>query len=310
MWVWRVPVLKRLFALSFLTCLVFLALDAGRERLALADSRPAYAGRVALASEKARGELLTLPAVGGSPVGESGSEAVDPLDDYDDLPVADADIADPIEPWNRFWFGFNDVLYRGVFKPINAGYEAVTPTEFRLGLRNFFHNLLFPVRFFNCLLQGEFMDAGVEASRFIINSTAGFGGLMNPGARAKPLWSAEPDVIDTAQTFGSWGMGDGFYIVWPVIGPTTVRTSLGWVGDAAMNPITYVSPTWIPWAVSGGRGLANMGGILENYDSIRRIAVEPYLAVRSAYVQSSRARIPHDTPSAISEQNNKWVGGY
>ena len=305
--------LKRMFALSCLTCLFFLALIAVHGRQALADSRPAYAGRIALASEQARGETMVMPAAGGSPVGENGSQAagdVDPLDDYDDFPVADSTIADPIEPWNRFWFGFNDVLYRGVFKPINTGYEAITPTEFRQGLRNFFHNLLFPVRFFNCLLQGELMDAGVEASRFIINSTAGFGGLMNPGARAKPLWSDEPDVIDTAQTFGRWGMGDGFYIVWPVVGPTTVRTSLGWLGDAAMNPMTYVQPDWIPWAVSGGRGLANMGGILENYESIRRIAVEPYLAVRSAYVQSSRARIPHNTPSVSSEQNNTWVGGY
>ena len=96
---------------------------------------------------------------------------------------------------------------------------------------------------------------------------------------------------------------------WPVIGPTTVRTSLGWVGDVAMNPITYYAPSvWIPWSMTAGRSLANMGSVLENYESIRRIAVEPYLAVRSAYVQSSRSRIPHDTPSAISEQNNKWVG--
>lgn len=298
--------LKRLFSSIFLIFMVFFALAAAQSQIAFADSRPAYAGRVALASEKARGELLELPAVGGSPVGDSSSDEVDPLDDYDDLPVADADIADPLEPWNRFWFGFNDVLYRGVFKPINTGYEAITPVEFRSGLRNFFHNLLFPVRFFNCLLQGEFMDAGVEASRFIINTTAGFGGLMNPGARAKPLWSNEPDVIDTAQTFGRWGMGDGFYIVWPVIGPTTVRTSLGWVGDAAMNPMTYVSPDWIPWTATGGRALANMGGVLENYESIRRIAVEPYLAVRSAYVQASRAVIPHG-PSAVPEDGSKWV---
>ena len=301
--------LKRWFVSIFLTCTVFFALAAMQNQVALADSRPAYAGRVALVSEKADDGLLELPAAGGSPVGERNSEEGDPLDDYDDLPVANADIADPLEPWNRFWFGFNDVLYRGVFKPINKGYEAVTPVELRSGLRNFFHNLLFPVRFFNCLLQGEFMDAGVEASRFIINTTAGFGGLMNPGARAKPLWSDEPDVIDTAQTFGRWGMGDGFYIVWPVIGPTTVRTSLGWVGDAAINPMAYVSPDWIPWAVSGGRALANMGGILNNYESIRRIAVEPYLAVRGAYVQASRSQIPHG-PSADSEQISKWVGGY
>jgi phospholipid-binding lipoprotein MlaA len=294
-------VLKRLLTLSFFTCLFFFALIVWQSHLALADSRPIYAGRIALANEKICIEILALPAAGGSPVEETYDEELDPLDDYYDLPDGYTGIADPLEPWTRFWFGFNDGVYRGVFKPINKGYEAVTPAEFRMGMRNFFRNLLFPVRLFNCLLQGKFMDAGVETSRFIINTTAGFGGLMNPGARAKPLWSGEPDVVDTAQTFGRWGMGDGFYIVWPVIGPTTLRSSMGFVGDVAMNPITYVTPSWIPWTATGGRGLANMGGVLENYESIRRIAVEPYLAVRSAYVQSSRAKIPHNPREVISE---------
>lgn len=305
--------LKRVLAISCLTGLIFFALAAGQTKFASADSRPAFAGRVAMANEVARSEALVIPAAGGSPVGEPApvgkDSSFDPLDDYGDVSSPGADISDPLEPWNRFWFGFNDVLYRGVLKPISKGYEAVMPTEFQQGLRNFFNNLLFPVRFVNCLLQGEFMSAGVEASRFIINSTAGFGGLMNPGARAKPLWSPEPDVVDTAQTFGRWGMGDGFYIVWPVLGPNTLRSSLGMVGDAAMNPLTYVNPDWISWAVAGGRGLANLGGVLENYESIKRIAVEPYLAIRSAYVQSSRARVEHSN-SPSSEQDSKWVGGF
>ncbi len=303
--------LKQICAVS---CLVVFSVIVLFVEAADADSRPAYAGRVAMVNELAKTEPLVLPAAGGAPEDESQAATdYDPLDDdyeYDDFPVSDSIIADPIEPWNRFWFGFNDVLYRGVFSPINKGYEAVTPWEFRQGMRNFFRNLLFPVRLINCLLQGEFMDAGVETSRFILNTTLGFGGLMNPGARAKPLWSDEPDVVDTAQTFGRWGMGEGFYIVWPVLGPATVRTSLGMVGDAAMNPMTYVTPTWIPWAASGGRGLANLGGILENYNSVRRIAVEPYLAIRSAFVQSSRARIEQSSSSTTAEEHNKWVGGY
>ena len=76
-----------------------------------------------------------------------------------------------------------------------------------------------------------------------------------------------------------------------------------------MNPLTYVNPDWISWAVAGGRGLANLGGVLENYESIKRIAVEPYLAIRSAYVQSSRARVEHSN-SPSSEQDSKWVGGF
>lgn len=304
--------LKRVLIVSCLTGLVFFASLAGQTKSALADIRPAFAGRVALVNEKALSEPLLLPAAGGSPLGEpvtaKENSTFDPLDDYGDSSAPGADIADPLEPWNRFWFSFNDILYRGVLNPISKGYEAITPTEFQQGFRNFFRNLLFPVRFVNCLLQGEFMSAGVEASRFIINTTAGFGGFMAPGERAKPLWSPEPDVVDTAQTLGRWGMKDGFYIIWPVLGPNTLRSSLGLLGDAAMNPLTYVNPGWISWAVAGGRGLVNFSGVMENYEGIKRIAVEPYLAIRSAYVQSSRARVGHASPSA--DQDNQWVGGY
>ena len=99
------------------------------------------------------------------------------LDDYDQSPVQL--IADPMEPWNRFWFHFNDIFYLYVARPLYRGYDFIMPDEFQSGLKNFLTNLLFPVRFVNNLLQGKPMDAGVEFGRFIVNSTVGFGGFID-----------------------------------------------------------------------------------------------------------------------------------
>ena len=83
----------------------------------------------------------------------------DELDDYDDEPVQS--IADPLEGWNRFWFGFNDIFYVYVAKPAYTAWETITPHQVREGLSNFWHNLLFPMRFVNNLMQFRFMEAVV-----------------------------------------------------------------------------------------------------------------------------------------------------
>lgn len=97
----------------------------------------------------------------------------DELDDYDNAQVSA--IADPIEPWNRFWFGFNDIFYIYIANPAYRFWETVTPRQLRTAISNVWHNLLFPLRFVNNLLQFRFKAAGVEFGRFIINSTAGMG---------------------------------------------------------------------------------------------------------------------------------------
>ncbi|MDR3358189.1 MAG: VacJ family lipoprotein [Desulfovibrio sp.] len=212
------------------------------------------------------------------------------LDDYDDDASGGESIADPLEPWNRFWFGFNNFCYLHIVKPIHQGYAAVTPRQFRSGMKNFFFNLFFPVRFVNNIFQFRFMEAGVEFGRFIINTTTSLG-FANVAKDKKTIVPVEPGGEDFGQTLGSWGIGHGFYIVWPVIGPSSPRDTLGRIGNLFADPLFYVSP----WELATGAELYlrfnDMDDILPLYEEMNRAAVDPYIAMRQAYVNLRRIQV-------------------
>ena len=212
-----------------------------------------------------------------------------PNDDEDYLDAVSQTIPDPLEGWNRAMFSFNDVVLEHVARPSYSGYEYVTPGFMRTGITNFFHNLAFPVRFANNLLQGRWQAAGVEMSRFVLNTTAGLGGFFDVAKHHKPVVEVENE--DMGQTFGIWGVGEGFYIVWPLVGPSTVRDSAGKVGDYFLHPLTYVKP----WELSLGAGALStfndLDQVLDLYDDLKRAAIEPYSSVRDAYVQHRRAKL-------------------
>ena len=220
----------------------------------------------------------------------SSFAAVKPLDEDDDYLDAHAQVvADPLEPWNRAMLKFNDAMLDYVARPVYRGYAYVTPQFARTGIKNFFHNLAFPVRFVNNLLQGRPKAAGVEMSRFILNTTAGLGGLFDVAKDKKPIVPVEDE--DMGQTFGVWGAGEGFYIVWPLLGPSTLRDSTGMVGDYFLDPVTYVQPWELSLGISAGKTFNELDDILDLYDDLKRVAIEPYSSVRDAYVQYRRAKI-------------------
>ena len=121
-------------------------------------------------------------------------------------------------------FNFNDRLYFLVMKPVTEGYVYIAPVSIRLGVSNFFSNLSFPVRFTNSLLQCKGDGAAVELWRFLLNSTVGFLGFGNPAGRYPNLNQSDEDF---GQTLGSYGVGNGAYVVWPILGPSTLRDTLG-----------------------------------------------------------------------------------
>lgn len=203
------------------------------------------------------------------------------LDDYDTGPQQA--IADPLEPWNRFWFHFNDIFYLYIARPLYRGYDFVMPDEFQSGLKNFLSNLLFPVRFVNALLQGRVQAAGVEFGRFIVNSTVGFGGFIDAAKGRKTVVSVDPIGEDLGQTLGYWGMGEGFYLVWPIIGPSSARDSVGLAGDAFLNPSFYLSSWQLSAAINGTLRFNSLGDILPTYEDVKGAAVDPYVGMREAY---------------------------
>lgn len=236
---------------------------------------------------RADNSARTIGQYGALPAGQPASAPhagiiVDSLDDYDD--AARPTIADPLEPWNRFWFGFNDIFYLHVARPAYRVYDFVMPDEFQSGLKNFLNNLLFPVRFVNCLLQGKPKAAGVEFGRFIVNSTVGFGGFINVTKGRKTVVEVDSIGEDFGQTLGVWGVGHGFYIVWPFIGPSSARESVGLAGDYFLDPAFYLQPWEVAWGTAGTLRFNSLGDILPTYESLNKAAVDPYIAMREAYI--------------------------
>lgn len=227
-------------------------------------------------------ESAALPpgAINVRPAGGAATIS-DDLDNYDDTPVTG--IYDPLEPWNRFWFAFNDIFYVQIAKPVFEAYQSVMPRQIREGVRNVWHNVGFPKRFINNLLQGKGKGAFVELGRFCTNITAGFG-VMDVAAGKKVLVPHDPGGEDFGQTLGRWGIGHGVYIVWPFLGPSSLRESVGFAGDCVADPFFYV----YPWELSTASELYlrfnDLEDTLSTYTSLRGIAVDPYISVREAYI--------------------------
>ena len=198
-------------------------------------------------------------------------------------------VADPLQGWNRCMFVVNDALYVWIARPVLQGYKSVVPEPVRLGIRNSFDNLGMPRRAVNCLLQGKGKAAEAEFHRFLINTTVGILGIRDAAEEDYQIEPPPPE--DFGQTLAVWGLGDGCYVVWPILGPSTLRDSGGDVGDYFLDPVTYVQPWPVRAGISGLRG-GNVGSFtMEEYDSIRAEAVDPYAAVRNGYAQYRSAQI-------------------
>lgn len=197
-------------------------------------------------------------------------------------------IADPLAFWNRAMFHFNDKLYFWALKPIARGYKAVVPTPVRSGVKNFFHNLTMPIRMVSCLLQGKGREASAELSRFLLNSTVGILGFGNPAKRWPEL---NPSAEDLGQTLGRYGIGNGFYLVWPFLGPSTLRDSVGMVGEWFLNPVSYVEPSETYLGVRAVDTINTTSFKIGDYESLKEAAIDPYIALRNAYIQHRKKKV-------------------
>jgi phospholipid-binding lipoprotein MlaA len=226
------------------------------------------------------------PAAAPRDVNSPGDAAVDELEEeYSQRQVS---IADPLEPVNRIMYGFNDVAYFWVVKPVTHAYAGVVPKPARIGIGNFFHNVATPPRLVNCLLQGKGSAAGTELRRFAINTTAGVLGFGDP---AHDQWGLEPAEEDLGQTLAVYGFGNGCYVVWPLLGPSTLRDSVGMLGDQFLNPIRYVEPEEVSIGISVESAVNDGSLHIGEYEAFKSAAVDPYVAMRGAYVQYRKKQI-------------------
>jgi len=252
-------------------------------------------------SQRSLSSVATQPGIDARPVllaADSGQQAndaqVQPKTqstndtenfDYDDDTFKEEriEIADPIEPFNRAMYHFNDKLYFWALKPVAQGYKIVVPEPARISVKNFFSNLGFPVRFLSCLLQADFSGAAGEFGRFGINTIWGVGGLLDPSSD-KEL-DLQKQETDLGQTLGVYGVGHGFYIVWPVLGPSSPRDSVDIAGDYFLYPVSYIYPWYAGMGVRSYEIVNSTSLRIGDYESLKEAAIDPYVAVRDAYIQ-------------------------
>jgi phospholipid-binding lipoprotein MlaA len=194
---------------------------------------------------------------------------------------------DPIEGFNRAMYGFNEAVDTVVIKPVAQGYDYVLPSPVRTGVTNFFGNLADLFIGVNNLLQGKPDQAVSDLGRVLINSTVGILGLFDVATPA----GLEKHEEDFGQTFGRWGMGNGAYVVLPIVGPRTVRDTAGFVLDVAVDPVANVNHVPSRNAFLALRLIDIRADLLPADKVIEEAALDKYSYIRDGYLQRRRSLV-------------------
>ena len=208
--------------------------------------------------------------------------------EMDDLEASSGAVSDPLSGLNRCIFQFNDKFYFWVLKPAARGYRAVMPLGARQGLDNFFFNLKFPVRLTSSIFQGKWQGAMDETAIFIVNTTAGCLGFTKPAQEVFELENCDEDL---GQTLGYYSINQGFYLVFPFIGPSTCRDAVGSMGDYFLTPVNYVRPQALATGISALNMVNGTSLQIGAYEALKNAAIDPYLAVKDAYIQRRTKKI-------------------
>jgi len=200
------------------------------------------------------------------------------------------DPSDPLEPVNRAVFTFNETADKYALRPVAKAYVDVTPAPAREGITNFFDNLQEPRNIINALLQAKFVQASKNLGRLLLNTTAGLGGFIDVASEV----GLDKHEEGLGQTLGYWGVGEGWYLMLPLLGPSTNRDLVGFVGDSFVNPSFYLPGRYDVYSISANAvNLVNTRANFLSADGILQQQFDRYLFVRTAYLQQ-RWSLIHD----------------
>ncbi|HEY0917232.1 MAG TPA: VacJ family lipoprotein [Solimonas sp.] len=202
------------------------------------------------------------------------------------------DPQDPLEPVNRKVYAFNLKVDEYVAKPLAQGYVAATPAEFRTGIHNFLDNLIYVRVIANDLLQAKFKRAGLDTTRFLMNTTFGLGGFLDPAT----MVGLERNNEDFGQTLGHWGVGQGWYLMLPFLGPSTNRDLVGSGGDYFTNPLLYADLHDRAELGYQGVRLVDLRSGLLGSESLLEQQFDPYVFVRGLYLQRRQSLVYDGNP--------------
>ena len=216
-------------------------------------------------------------------------------------------VPDPLQPFNRAMFTFNDVVDRAVFRPLAVGYRAVLPQRVRNGVNNFFNNLRAPTTLLNDILQGKPQRAQETINRFLVNSTIGLLGFVDIATSIGFPKHQE----DYGQTLAVWGVPSGPYIVLPLLGPSTLRDAVGKVPEFYIaDPLWEPDDTAVTIARFGVRAVDIRSRLLD-LDRVIKMQVDPYLFFRETYLQNRQRAIldggPPDRSGASKDIEQKLL---
>ncbi|MBT3777400.1 MAG: VacJ family lipoprotein [Pelagibacteraceae bacterium] len=220
----------------------------------------------------------------------SASDDVKTDSDDFETTVYEDEVYDPFEGVNRAIFSFNNSADKVVLEPIAKGYKKLPP-PIQSGVGNFINNLKLPLAAVNQLLQGQGKNAMESTGRFLVNSTIGIFGLIDV-ADDIGLNQKEEDF---GQTLATWGVGDGFYIVLPLFGPSNLRDTTGMLMTMMTDPINaYAASQGEAWAIpmrTAANAIDQRSQIIDEVNALRNNSVDYYAAVRSSYYQNRKAAI-------------------
>ena len=220
------------------------------------------------------------------------------------------------EGFSRAMFSFNHGLDTAVLEPIAKGYRTL-PTPIRKSTGNVVDNLRSLLTISNNILQGDFNSAGNTAGRFLINTTVGIFGIFDPASK---MGFKENDKEDFGQTMAVWGTDSGCYFVLPFLGPTTIRDSIGLVGNVFLDPVYQITHNS---EINGGIGNGNYSEHnyyyyrgtntvdfraknIESFDSLEENAIDFYASVKSIYLQDRAKKILNSESTIETQDDSDW----
>ena len=224
---------------------------------------------------------------------------------------SNGEVKDCFEGINRGIFAFNQILDDVIVEPLAKGYRAL-PSPVRTGANNAISNLSLVVTIPNNLLQGEINLAGKNSGRFLINSTIGVLGLFDPASK---LGLNDYEKEDWGQTLGTWGVGEGCYIVLPILGPSTARDTFGslasyvggdaWYNITVKNDTRYVSD-FDYYASIATNGIDFRAKNIESFQNLEKNSLDFYASVKSLYLQDRRKKIANSNDITETMNDSDW----
>jgi phospholipid-binding lipoprotein MlaA len=222
------------------------------------------------------------------------------------------EVKDCFEGLNRATFAFNQGLDKAIFEPIAKGYRKL-PSPIRTGTGNVVSNLSNLITIPNNLLQGDFKTAGINTARLSVNTTIGIFGIFDVAQQMGFVKDYKRE--DYGQTLGTWGVGEGCYVVLPILGPSTVRDTVGsltsflggdpWYNVTVRNDTRYFKDS--DYYVSRGTdGLDFRAKNIDSFDNLEKNSMDFYASVRSLFLQDRKQKILNSNKIVDTQNDSDW----